>query len=122
MHSDVEKMIFNSQFGTLKYFAKIQKDISFDASAGDISAVGTYTHNLNKYLYCEVYVRSYTGNTPSGNYEYCPFFGSGVSVAYSANVKIGLNDIKVYGEISGVSSAVWHFDFLIFVFKNELTF
>lgn len=119
-NTDPTNLIFSSEYGTLKYFTKQNINISFDASTLDISAKGQYAHNLGYYPYAEVFVRVYTGSTPTGNYEYCPFFGSGATVAYSANVKIDKTNITVYGEISGVSSSVWHFDFLIFVFKNDL--
>lgn len=119
-NSDPEKNIFDSHYGTLKYLSKQAVNISFDASTGDISATGNYAHNLGYYPFCEVFVRVYTGATPSGNYEYCPFFGSGAAVAYSANFSITTTQIKVYGEISGVSTAVWHFEFLIFVYNNNL--
>ena len=119
-NSDPEKMIFDSQYGTLKYFDKKGVNITFDASTGDISAKGELTHNLSYYPFCEVFVRVYTGSTPSGNYEYCPFAEAGASIFYSANYKITTDKITVYGMIDGVSSSVWHFDFLIFVYKNNL--
>jgi hypothetical protein len=114
------EMGFSSDYGTLKYFSKQTINILFDASDGSISAQGLYSHNLNYYPYVEVYVRVYVGDTPTGNYEYCPFFGSGATVIYSATYRITTTQIKVYGEINGASSSVWHFDFLIFIFKNNL--
>ncbi len=115
LNRDVHRRIFDSDYGTLKYFTKQTVSISFDASTGDISATGSYTHNLGYYPFCEVFV-----SVNGGNYEYCPFFGSGATVAYAANVKITTDKITVYGEINGVSASVWTFDFLIFVFKNNL--
>jgi hypothetical protein len=120
-NSDPEKMIFDSAYGTLKYFAKEPVNISFDASTLDISAHGTYTHNLGYYPYVEAYVRVYTGSTPSGNYELVPFVGSGASIFYDATIKITDTTIEVYGQINGVSAVVWHFDFLLFVYKNDLS-
>ena len=114
-NSDIDKLVFDSEYGTLKYFSKQAIHITFDASTGDISALGLYTHNLNYYPFCEVFV-----SVNGGNYEYCPFFGSGVSVAYSANFIITPTQIKVYGEINGMSGSVWTFDFLIFIYKNDL--
>lgn len=119
-NSDPDKLIFSSEYGTLKYLSKQEVNISFDASTGDIAAKGTYTHNKNKYLFAEVYVRVYTGSTPSGNYQYCPFYGAGATILYSANFRITKNTIEVYGMISGVSTSVWHFDFIIFVYNNDL--
>lgn len=118
-NSDVEKLKFSSEFGTLKYFDKEALNLSFDASTGDITCKGEITHNLGYYPYVEVYVSVYIGS-PTGVYEYCPFFGSGASVAYNANVKIDTSKITCYGEISGVSSSVWHFDFLVFIYKNKV--
>lgn len=118
-NSDIEKLKFSSEFGTLKYFDKEAINLSFDAADGDITCKGELTHNLGYYPYVEVYVSVYIGS-PTGIYEYCPFFGSGAAVSYNANVKITSDKITVYGEIVGVSSSVWHFDFLIFVFKNNL--
>jgi len=119
-NSDVEKLIFSSEYGTLKYLSKQQVNISFDANAGDITAKGEYVHNLNKYLFAEVYVRVYIGSTPSGNYQYCPFYGAGATIFYSATFTITPNKIIVYGQINGMSTSVWHFDFLIFVYNNDL--
>lgn len=113
--------IFDSDYGTLKYYTKQTKQVTFTAGAPDlfISGSATYTHNLGYYPFTEVFVRVYIG-APTGNYEYCPFFGSGASVAYSANYKITTSDIIVYGSVDGVSSSTWVFDFLIFVYKNNL--
>jgi hypothetical protein len=109
---------FDSRFGTLKYFDKQPINISFDAN-NDIAGKGTYTHNLGYYPFVEVFVRVYIG-TPSGNYEYCPFHGAGATVFYHANYKITETDIIVYGEINGVSTSTWNFDFLVFIYKNDL--
>lgn len=118
-NSDIEKLKFSSEYGTLKYFTKQAINISFDASTLDISAKGEYAHNLGYYPFVEVYVSVYIGS-PTGIYEYCPFFGSGATVAYNANAKVTTDKIFVYGEINGVSASVWHFDFLVFIYKNNL--
>lgn len=107
--------IFNSKYGTLKYFTKQSIQISFDASTLDISAKGEYAHNLGYYPYVEVYV-----SVNGGAYEYCPYFGAGATVFYSANYKITTDKITVYGEINGVSTSTWTFDFIVFIFKNNL--
>jgi len=119
-NSDIEKLIFSSEYGTLKYFDKQALNLSFDASNGDITCRGSVDHNLGYYPFVEVYVSVYIGS-PTGIYEYCPFVGSGASVAYLANIKIDENKIWLYGEISGSSESVWHFDFLVFVYKNDLS-
>lgn len=111
------ELVFSSDYGTLKYFTKQTIDLTM---TGDISVKGTYTHNLGYYPYTEVYVRVYTGSTPSGTYQYCPFDGAGATVLYSATYRITESVIDVYGMIEGASEATWHFDFIIFVFKNDL--
>jgi len=116
--TDPRNLIFSSDYGTLKNFAKINQIVSFDAN-NDITGRGTYTHNLGYYPYVEIFTRIYIGS-PSGNYEYCPFFGSGATVEYNANYSITTTQIVLFGEINGVSSSVWNFDFLIFLFKNNL--
>lgn len=116
---DPSKLIFSSDYGTLKYFEKLSVVASLDADAGEIGCHETLNHNLGYYPYVEVFVRVYIGS-PSGNYEYCPFFGAGATVFYSANYKITENTIEVYGQIDGISSEVWNFDFLVFIFKNNL--
>lgn len=117
--NDPRDFKFHSKYGTLKYFVKTQQILTVDGSAGDFSGRKTYTHNLGYYPYIEVFVRVYIG-TPSGNYEYVPFFGSGATVEYRANYIIKENTIDLYGEFIGVSSSVWTFDFLLFLYKNNL--
>ena len=119
-NTDSEKFIFSSDYGTLKYFDKQTATVEFDANGGNIAGTTTITHNLGYYPYVEVFVRVYIGD-PSGNYEYCPFFGAGAVVFYSANYKITTTTIELYGQIDGVSSSVWTFDFLVFIYKNNLS-
>jgi hypothetical protein len=117
--TDPSDYIYSSEWGTLKYFAKVNQNISFDASTGAIAASGVYTHSLGYYPYVEVFVRVYIGS-PSGNYQYCPFAGAGATILYSATYKITETTIQLYGEINGFSSSVWEFDFLIFLYKNDI--
>lgn len=118
-NSDVDKLIFSSEYGTLKYYTKVSINTSFDANTGDISSRGEYTHSLGYYPFVEVYVSVYIG-AATGIYEYCPFQGAGASVLYEANVKVTTDKVTVYGQIDGVSTSVWHFDFIVFIFKNNL--
>jgi len=117
--TDPENLKFSSDYGTLKYFQKINKILTFDASAAEVGAKGTYTHNLNYYPFVQAFVRVYIGS-PSGNYEPCPFAGSGAAVSYDATFAVTPTDIEVYGQIHGVSTSVWTFDFLLFLYKNNL--
>ncbi len=77
-------LVFDSNYGTLKYFDKQTLQVSFDANAGDITGKATYTHNLGYYPFVEVFVKV---NLGSGNYEYVPFWGAGASIIYSATYK-----------------------------------
>jgi hypothetical protein len=117
---DPTKLIFSSDYGTLKYFEKLTATVNLDASAGDIACTGSVTHNLGYYPYVEVFVRVYIGSPGSQPFEYCPFAGSGATVAYNANYKITTTGITLYGEIVGMSIETWTFEFIVFVFKNDL--
>lgn len=120
LERDPNNLNFSSEYSTLKYFTKTTVNVDIDANAGDIAGEGTYTHNLGYYPFVEVYVRVYIGS-PSGNYEYCPFYGAGATVLYSANYKITTTQVKVQALIDGVSTSTWDFDFLIFVYKNNIS-
>lgn len=117
--TDPRNMKFSSDYGTLKYFDKVTRTPSFTANGVIISARDIYTHNLGYYPYVDAFVRVYIG-APSGDYEPAPFFGSGVSVAYNAGIIIKENTIETYGEINGVSSSTWSFEFLLFLHRNNL--
>jgi hypothetical protein len=117
--NDPTRLIFSSDYGTLKYYKKETAQITFDANAGDIAGIATITHNLGYYPFVEVFVSVYIGS-PTGIYEYCPFAGSGATVQYSANYKITTTGITLYAEINGVSDSVWVFDFIVFIYKNNL--
>ena len=110
---------FSSDYGTLKYFSKQNTIAQLDASDDEIATTATINHNLGYYPFVEVFVRVYIG-APAGNYEYCPFAGAGAAVLYSATYKITTSDIVLYGGIDGVSASVWNFDFLVFIYKNNL--
>lgn len=117
--NDPRDVKFSSKYGTLKYFTKSQQIMTIDGSVGDFAGKKIFTHNLGYYPFVEVFVRVYIG-TPSGNYEYVPFFGAGATVLYSANYLVKENTIELYGEFNGVSASEWTFDFLLFLYKNNL--
>lgn len=120
--TDPSKFIFSTDFGTLKYFDKVNPMITINGGAGDFAGINIITHNLNKYIYTEVFVRVAVNAPPtsSQNFEYVPFAGSGASVAYSASFNIRLNEIRLYAEFNGVSSSTWYFEFLVFMFNNNI--
>lgn len=117
--TEPNNLVYSSDYGTLKYFTKTSVNVQIDANNDDIANKGTCSHNLGYYPFVEVYVRVYIGS-PSGDYEYVPFAGSGATVLYSANYTISTTEISLYAVIDGVSSSVWNFDFLIFIYKNDL--
>ncbi len=118
---DPANLIFSTEYGTLKYFDKVNVLMSIDGNAGDFAGRNIITHNLNKYIYTEVFVRVSVGALPTNEpFEYVPFFGSGASVAYNANFGIRLNEIRLYGEFNGFSTSTWYFEFLVFMFNNNL--
>lgn len=121
-NSDPEKFIFSSEYGTLKYYSKQTAQVEFDANTA-IAGNTTINHNLGYYPFVEVFVKLSVNGTPvTGNYEYVPFAGAGISIFYDANYKITTSSIVLYGQEIGVSTSVWTFDFLIFIFKNDLGF
>ena len=115
---DPSELKFDSTKGTLKYFDKQTLAVQFDAN-NDVTGKNTYTHDLGYYPFVEVFTRVYIGS-PSGAWEYCPFAGAGATILYKANYKLTTTDITVYGEIDGISTSVWNFEFLIFMYKNDL--
>ncbi len=112
---------FHSDFSTLKYFKTVPLRVQFtaDSPGGTISGRGRYDHNLGYYPYIEAYVKV-GASSPGTNFEYCPFVGAGATVLYSANIIVTKTQITCYGEIDGVSTSEWYFDFLLFIFKNNL--
>lgn len=113
-----QNFIFDSHYGTLKYYTKQTVTISFtcDPLVAVNSGRGSYSHNLGYYPFAEVFV-----SVNGGNYESCPFFGSGASTFYDGTFIITQTAITVYGEVTGIGlSSSWTFDFLIFIFKNNL--
>jgi len=114
-NSDPEKNKFDSEFGTLKYFDKQSLHLEIAAADGEIGCSGAVDHNKNYYPYVEVYV-SVNGN----DYEYCPFAGAGATVFYGATFSVKENQIVFYGFIDGMSENTWTFDFIVFIYNNDL--
>jgi hypothetical protein len=115
----IEHFKFHSDYGTLKYFHKQEINLTINAASDDVGCKGEYAHNLGYIPYCEVYVSVYIGS-PTGIYEYCPFAGAGATILYDANVKITDSKIEVYGQLEGMGTNLWHFDFIVFIFNNDL--
>lgn len=106
-------MIFDSDYGTLKYFDKQTKTVTI--SSGNLGATATIDHNLGYYPFVEVFVKVEGFN----KYEYCPFAGAGATVFYDANYKITTSQIVLYAQTTGFASDT-DFDFLVFIYKNNL--
>lgn len=112
-------MKFSSRYGTLKYYAKVAAQVTINGGDGDFAGRQIINHNLGYFPFAEVFVRVYIG-APFGNYEYVPFAGAGATILYTANYIIKENTIELYGEFGGVSLSTWTFDFLVFLYKNDL--
>lgn len=118
---DPTKLIFDSNYGTLKYFDKQTAQITVDADDGDIAGTISISHNLGYYPYIEVYVNIYRQDVGTdGHYEYVPFMSSGVSVVFDATYKITTTGITLYAGVGGVATGLWVFDFIVFIYKNNL--
>lgn len=112
--TDPRKFKFHSDYGTLKYFTKLSASVLL--GSGKFAAAGSVTHDLGYYPYVEVYVKN-----PVGEYEYCPSNNGGATVNYGTVFAITTTQIKLYTTSTGFMSDQT-FDFLIFVFKNNLLF
>lgn len=106
-------LIFSSDYGTLKYFDKQTKTLTLPV--GDVAITGTIDHNLGYYPYVEVFVKV-EGFT---NYEYCPFDGNGATTVYGATYKVTTSQIVLYAGGAPFASDT-DFDFLVFIYKNNL--
>lgn len=117
-NSDPEKNMFDSRYGTLKYF--MTGDLSFTIDGdldGDLDTVGqaSVTHNLGYYPYCEVYMLN-----PLGKWEYTPTNNGGAGTTWRSYIVITSTQLKVYAEISGFSQGGVPFTFKYFIYKNNL--
>lgn len=117
--NDPQFLKYSSDFGTLKYYARAETKVTINAGNGDVAGKAEIIHNLGYYPFVEVFVSVYIGS-PTGIYEYVPFAGSGATVQYDATYSITPTKIILYSQINGVSSSLWNFDFVVFVFKNNL--
>ena len=112
-------LIFNSNYGTLKYFTKGNLQIYIDGDlVGNLDSVGTASiqHNLGYIPYCEVYMES---SFDTGNYIYCPTFSGGASVTWEVLVNITTTHLTVYVVIAGFTTQPT-FYFNYFIFRNDL--
>lgn len=111
---------FSSQYGTLKYYAKADEIVFLNAATAiNQEARLIVNHNLGYYPYVEAFVRVYIG-TPAGDFEPCPFFGSGATILYDAKYIITQNTLELYTKINGISGSLWEFEFILFVYRNNL--
>lgn len=111
---DPRHMIFDSQYGTLKYFKTGNLTVTLDGS--DLVQVGSasYAHNLGYYPYFEVYVLN-----PLGEWEYCPTINGGASTTWSIYVVVTTTELKVYVSAEGFEVEN-EYTFKYFIFKNNL--
>jgi hypothetical protein len=109
--ADPENLIFSSEYGTLKYEAKGNIDLTLPTS--DFGAEIAFNHNLGYVPFVEVYMEN-----PVGDYEYCPVNGSGATVLWSATFRITTTQVIFSVESTGFMSDI-DFTFLFFIFKND---
>ena len=114
--------IFNSDYGTLKYFQKLSTTIQIDGTVGDFAGTVALNHNLGYYPFAEVFVRVAVNAPPtsSDNFHYVPFFGAGATTTFAANFRLTTTQIILYAEFNGIPTSVWYFEFIVFLHKNNL--
>jgi hypothetical protein len=117
---DPNKLIFSSDYGTLKYFYKGTIDVTVKSNSTDLEIRGTasYSHNLGYYPFVEVYMKD-----QSGKYGYCPCVFTGASTYSRGGFVVGENDITFFVDNSGYPSFSSNktYTFIFFIFKNDLT-
>jgi len=107
-------MIISSDYSTLKYFT-FGEDSTNEYGRIEVE------HDLDYIPYVEVYVAIGVGS-PSNTYMYCPFTGSGATIAFGASYEITETKLYLYALMSGMPVDTWYFDFKYFIFRNELDF
>lgn len=117
--NEPNRLIFSSDYGTLKYFYKGTIDVTVKCNSTDLEIRGTasYTHNLGYYPFVEVYMKD-----PIGTYAYCPCILTGASTYAKGGYVIGKNDITFFVDNSGYPSFTSNktYTFIFFIFKNNL--
>ena len=119
MAREPHELIFDSDFGTLKYFTKQTIQITVKSNSSDLEVRGqaTYTHNLGYFPFVEVYMKD-----PLGTYAYCPCLLTGASTFSKGGYVVGVNDITFFVDNSGYPSFSGNqvYTFIFFIFKNNL--
>lgn len=114
--TDPRNLKFSSEYGTLKYLFKGHQTVILDAyNAPFQQAYAELTHNFGYYMYAEPYVR-----VSSEDFEPAPFDGSGATVLYGARVFITPNKIELLAYFNGVSFDISQYEFIIFLYRNNL--
>jgi len=117
-NSDIDKLLFDSTKGTLKYFDVGTIDVTVKSNSTDLEIAGhaTYTHSLGYYPDTEVYMKS------GDNYIRCPVIMAGASVTYKGDYQTKENTLEFYAENSGYPafSSNQTYTFIYFIFKNNL--
>lgn len=105
--------VFNSDYGTLKYF--VSGSVSIYLAAGYLAAVQSYEHNLGYIPFVEVYAET----TTADRYQYAPYGGAGATVLYGVTYRVTSTHIYFYAESTGFAGDTT-FNVKFFLFRNDL--
>jgi hypothetical protein len=105
--------VFNSDYGTLKYF--VSGSVEIYLAAGYLAAVQSYEHNLGYIPFVEVYAETVLAN----RYQYAPYSGAGATVLYGVTYRITSTHIYFYAESTGFAGDTT-FKVKFFLFRNDL--
>jgi hypothetical protein len=112
----LDNKVFDSRFGTLKYFDSGQVNLSFQNDSPSYNALATYTHNLGYRPFVECYTLGF-----DGVYQPVPLYGEGASTSWRYGVAIDENVINFFVETNGFSvGTVFDIYFYYFLFNNKL--
>lgn len=110
---DPANQVFNSDFGTLKYFAS--GIIQVNNSEGCGGSYEVFNHNLGYFPYVEVFVRIPSVNS---NYVYAPAAQLGAKFEFFYTYEVTTTQIKFIIGNGGEFADTAYFKY--FVFKNDL--
>ena len=105
--------IFNSDYGTLKYFSSGSVSITLDTDY--LANVESVEHNLGYIPFVEAYAQT----TTAGTYQPIPYSGAGATVTYGVTMRITSTHIYFYAESTGFLAETI-FPVKYFIFRNDL--